>query len=288
MLSVINSTHESWNQFNFSKFQEELESVALSIPGVQEQSRCSRKNLVKLIVNFRNSAPQELRNAAAPLLKGFQAEVDDLTVRSQKIEDALVQIYRRVAVLPDPSLALTEAQSISERVTKSTDLQMENMKLRDMLKEVQAELESCKSSEFHLKKAQSRISEMEEAAKRDLQESVAAHLARLQEDFEKRQTEMSTLLSEANDRLSTSEARTRALSEALQSAQSQLFDFQTRFEELQTAKSKEVELLLGDLEKANEVTSPFFSVYIFQAFSALWRLIDHLTRPTDQFERSST
>nr|VZH99295.1 unnamed protein product [Spirometra erinaceieuropaei] len=252
MLSVINSTHESWNQFNFSKFQEELESVALSIPGVQEQSRCSRKNLVKLIVNFRNSAPQELRNAAAPLLKGFQAEVDDLTVRSQKIEDTFVQIYRRVAVLPDPSLALTEAQSISERVTKSTDLQMENMKLRDMLKEVQAELESCKSSEFHLKKAQSRISEMEEAAKRDLQESVAAHLARLQEDFEKRQTEMSTLLSEANDRQSTSEARARALSEALQSAQSQLFDFQTRFEELQTAKSKEVELLLGDLEKANE------------------------------------
>ncbi|BHF61089.1 hypothetical protein SprV_0100406000 [Sparganum proliferum] len=247
---TINNSHAFLQRIQ--GLEEELESVASSIPGVQEQSRCSRKNLVKLIVDFRNSAPQELRNAAAPLLKGFQAEVDDLTVRSQKIEDAFVQIYRRVAVLPDPSLALTEAQSISEKVTKSTDLQMENMKLRDMLKEVQAELESCKSSEFHLKKAQSRISEMEEAAKRDLQESVAAHLARLQEDFEKRQTEMSTLLSEANDRLSTSEARTRALSEALQSAQSQLFDFQTRFEELQTAKSKEVELLLGDLEKANE------------------------------------
>uniref|UniRef100_A0A0X3PU48 Protein CASP n=1 Tax=Schistocephalus solidus TaxID=70667 RepID=A0A0X3PU48_SCHSO len=252
MLSVINSTQESWNQFNFSKFQEELESVASSIPGVQEQSRCSRKNLVKLIVGFRNSAPQELRNAAAPLLKGFQTEVDDLTARSQKIEDTIVKIYRRVAVLPDPSLALTEAQSISDRVKKSTELQLENMKLRDMLKETQTELESCRSSEFQLKKAQSRIAEMEETAKRDLQESVAAHLAKLQEDFDKRQTEMSALISEANERLSTSEARTRTLSEALQSAQSQLFDFQTRFDELQMAKSKEVELLLGDLEKANE------------------------------------
>ncbi|VDL97818.1 unnamed protein product [Schistocephalus solidus] len=128
------------------------------------------------------------------MLKGFQTEVDDLTARSQKIEDTIVKIYRRVAVLP-------EAQSISDRVKKSTELQLENMKLRDMLKETQTELESCRSS-------------------------------------------------------------------ALQSAQSQLFDFQTRFDELQMAKyvffaprilipsifrrSKEVELLLGDLEKANE------------------------------------
>ncbi|VDN16750.1 unnamed protein product [Dibothriocephalus latus] len=163
----------------------------------------------------------------------------------------------------DPSLALTEAQSISDRVTKSTDLQLENMKLRDMLKETQTELESCKSSEFQLKKAQSRIAEMEETAKRDLQDSVAANLERLQEDFDKRQTEMSTLLTEANDRLSTSEARTRTLAEALQSAQSQLFEFQTRYEELQTAKSKEVELLLGDLEKANEVISLLLHVQIF-------------------------
>lgn len=43
---------------------------------------------------------QEVRKAAASVLKSFQTEVDRLTVRCQKAEDAFIQVYQRLAEMP--------------------------------------------------------------------------------------------------------------------------------------------------------------------------------------------
>jgi homeobox protein cut-like len=43
---------------------------------------------------------QELRKVVAPLLKGFQAEVDSLSKRSKNAEAAFLSIYKRLIDLP--------------------------------------------------------------------------------------------------------------------------------------------------------------------------------------------
>ncbi|KAL5964862.1 Protein CASP [Taenia solium] len=145
MLSIVNSTKSAWNELEFPKFQAEIGETASMIASVQERDRLSRKKLVEVLLQFRKSASEEVRKAAASVLKSFQTEVDRLTIRSQKAEDAFIQVYQRLAEMPDPSLALAEAESISKGAQRASDLKIENARLRETIEELKGELNVAKS-----------------------------------------------------------------------------------------------------------------------------------------------
>ncbi|VDD81697.1 unnamed protein product [Mesocestoides corti] len=232
----------------------QIGEAASSIASAQEQGRLSRRNLVEVFRKFRNSAPEEVKKAAASVLKCFQTEIDNLTARSQNAEDAFIQVYQRLVEMPDPSLALSEAEALSKHAQRASDLTSENAKLREAVNELKAEVIAARSNESLLKTAQARIAELEESSAR----SIEAHQKKLEEKFEEREKEVALLVSEANTRASEADSRVRSLVEALHAAQSQVFDLQSNLEEVKAGKSKELEILVEDLEKANEV-SLFFA-----------------------------
>ncbi|VDM32567.1 unnamed protein product [Hydatigera taeniaeformis] len=231
MPSIINSTRSVWNEFEFPKFQIEIGETASMIASVQERDRLSRKKLVEVLLQFRNSAPEEVRKAAASVLKSFQAEVDRLTARSQKVEDAFIQVYQRLAEMPDPSLALAETESISKEAQRASDLKLENARLRETIEGLKGELHVAKSKgpPFHKGK------EDEDEERRN-------------EKVEKLQI----LLDEANARSSEAESKIKYLTEAMKEAEARASHLELDLEELKMARSKQVQGLLDELEKAND------------------------------------
>ncbi|VDK34262.1 unnamed protein product [Taenia asiatica] len=227
MLSIISSTKSAWNELEFPKFQAEIGETASMIASVQGRDRLSRKKLVEALLQFRNSVPEEVRKAAASVLKSFQTEVDRLTIRSQKAEDAFIQVYQRLAEMPDPSLALAEAESISKGAQRASDLKVENARLRETIEELKGELYVAKSREKE-------------------EDAQAEELRREKEQ------KLQTLLDDANARSSEAESKVKYLSEAVKIAESRAFVLESDLEELTTARSKQVQALLDELEKAND------------------------------------
>ncbi|KAL5112683.1 Protein CASP [Taenia crassiceps] len=201
------------------------------IASVQERDRLSRKKLVEVLLQFRNSVPEEVRKSAASVLKSFQTEVDRLTVRSQKAEDAFIQVYQRLAEMPDPSLALAEAESISKEAQRASDLKIENGRLRETIEELRGELDVIKSREKTEEEADTQAEEL----------------------WREKEQKLLILLDDANARSSEAESKIKYLSEAVKEAESRAFALESDLEELKIARSKQVQTLLDELEKANEV-----------------------------------
>ncbi|VDN96319.1 unnamed protein product [Rodentolepis nana] len=244
MQSVIFSTRVAWNELEFQKLQNELGETASVIASTQEMGRLSRKKLVESFLRFRNTASEEAKKAAASVLKSFQAEVDSLASRSQKVEDAFIQVYQRLAEMPDPSLALAEVEAITKQAQRSSDLKTENSRLRETIGELKAEILVAKSNETQLRKTEARIEELEEEC--------AQSQRRLEKVMEEQEHQTGLHIAEANARTQEVELKAASLAESLKSAQSQIFDLQSRLEQVRSAKSQEVEILASDLEKAQE------------------------------------
>nr|CDS16625.1 cut homeobox 1b [Echinococcus granulosus] len=267
MLSIVNSTKSAWNEFQFPKFQVfcspieydlqvEIGEIASTIASVQERDRFSRKKLVDALLQFRNSVPEEVRKAAASVLKSFQTEVDRLTIRSQKAEDAFIQVYQCLAEMPDPSLALAEVESISKEAQCASDLKIENARLRETIEGLKRGLYVGKSeaspsdAEPPLRKDEEEegIVEAEDAEEKKRK----GRDAQAEERWKERERKLQALLDEANNRSSEAEAQVKYLFDALKDAESHAFDLETDLKELKAANSQQVQTLLDELEKAND------------------------------------
>nr|CDS28288.1 cut homeobox 1b [Hymenolepis microstoma] len=244
MQSVIFSTRIAWNELEFQKLQNELGETASVIASAQEVGRLSRKKLVESFLRFRNNASEEAKKAAASVLKSFQAEVDSLTSRSQKAEDAFIQVYQRLAEMPDPSLALAEVETITKQAQRASDLNTENSRLRETIGELKAEILVSKSNETQLRKTEARIEELEEEC--------AQSQRRLEKAIEEQEHQAALHIAEANAQTQEVELKAASLAESLKAAQSQIFDLQSRLEQVRSARTQEVEILVSDLEKAQE------------------------------------
>ncbi|KAM7539619.1 hypothetical protein Aperf_G00000041936 [Anoplocephala perfoliata] len=244
MHSVVASTKLAWSEFEFPKFQNEASETASAIVSAQEQGQISRRKLVDVFLQFRNSASEDTKKSAASVLKNFQAEVDSLTARCQKAENAFIQVYQRLAQMPDPSLALAEVATITKQAQRSSDLKIENSRLRETIEELKVEILEAKSSESQLRKVEARVLELEEEQSNSQR--------RLEEATEEQERQAAVLLAEANARTQEVDLKAASLAEALKSAQSRIFDLQSQLEEVRAAKAKELEILVSDLEKAQE------------------------------------
>ncbi|VUZ47033.1 unnamed protein product [Hymenolepis diminuta] len=244
MQSVVISTRVAWNEFGFPKLQNELSDTASAIAAAQETGRISRKKLVEVFLHFRNNASEDAKKAAASVLKSFQTEVDNLTSRSQKAEDAFIQVYQRLAEMPDPSLALAEVETVTKQAQRASDLKTENSRLREIIEDLKAEVFVAKSNQTQLRKAAARIEELEEER--------AQSQRRLEEATEEQERQAAILVAEANARTQDIDLKASSLAEALKAAQSQIFDLQSHLEEVRSAKTRELEILVSDLEKAQE------------------------------------
>lgn len=156
---------KTWKDVALPELQKSMDTTALEMVELQKENMIGRKKLAEQTRDFKRLPDDAAKvNSIKGLLKAYQQEIDSLTRRSQRSESTFLSVYKVLAEAPDPypllEAAIGQAIQVQEAVSIKTQfagLQEENVTLR-------AEVKALRSAEEDKKKAESRLSSLEEKA----------------------------------------------------------------------------------------------------------------------------
>ncbi|XP_068079933.2 homeobox protein cut-like 1 isoform X2 [Danio rerio] len=262
MAANAGSMFQYWKRFDLQQLQKELDATATALANRQDESEQSRKKLIDQSREFKKNTPEDLRKQIAPLLKGFQAEIDALSKRSKESEAAFLSVYKRLIDVPDPVSALEAAQQLQVTVRKMHDLETENQRLKDTLQEYEREISEVKNQEVTIKALKEKLEQYERSLQaKNTEEAVEPNLD--SSEREERQSKGENLPNNYADkesqpeqsqesRTEDSDVKTQSLQTALEATQAELHELKTKYDEESTAKANEIEAVMTDLERANQ------------------------------------
>uniref|UniRef100_A0A8C0S5W2 Protein CASP n=1 Tax=Canis lupus familiaris TaxID=9615 RepID=A0A8C0S5W2_CANLF len=195
---------------------------------------------------------QDLRKQVAPLLKSFQGEIDALSKRSKEAEAAFLNVYKRLIDVPDPVPALDLGQQLQLKVQRLHDIETENQKLRETLEEYNKEFAEVKNQEVTIKALKEKIREYEQTLKNQAETIALEKEQKLQNDFAEKERKLQETQMSTTSKLEEAEHKVQSLQTALEKTRTELFDLKTKYDEEITAKADEIEMIMTDLERANQ------------------------------------
>ncbi|XP_063127081.1 homeobox protein cut-like 1 isoform X24 [Rattus norvegicus] len=195
---------------------------------------------------------QDLRKQVAPLLKSFQGEIDALSKRSKEAEAAFLTVYKRLIDVPDPVPALDLGQQLEIKVQRLHDIETENQKLRETLEEYNKEFAEVKNQEVTIKALKEKIREYEQTLKSQAETIALEKEQKLQNDFAEKERKLQETQMSTTSKLEEAEHKLQTLQTALEKTRTELFDLKTKYDEETTAKADEIEMIMTDLERANQ------------------------------------
>uniref|UniRef100_A0A7M4EE36 Protein CASP n=1 Tax=Crocodylus porosus TaxID=8502 RepID=A0A7M4EE36_CROPO len=230
----------------------ELDATATILANRQDESEQSRKKLIEQSREFKKNTPEDLRKQVAPLLKSFQGEIDALGKRSKEAEAAFLNVYKRLIDVPDPVPALDLGQQLQLKVQRMHDIETENQKLRETLEEYNKEFAEVKNQEVTIKALKEKIREYEQTLKNQAENIALEKEQKLQNDFAEKERKLQETQMSTASKLEEAEQKVQSLQTALEKSQADLFDLKTKYDEETTAKADEIEMIMTDLERANQ------------------------------------
>uniref|UniRef100_A0A8C9TIL4 Homeobox protein cut-like n=1 Tax=Scleropages formosus TaxID=113540 RepID=A0A8C9TIL4_SCLFO len=207
MAANAGSMFQYWKRFDLQQLQRELDATATALANRQDESEQSRKKLIDQSREFKKNTPEDLRKQVAPLLKGFQAEIDALSKRSKESEAAFLNVYKRLIDAPDPTLALEAGQQLQLKVQRMHDVETENQKLRETLEEYNKGFADVKNHEVTIKALKEKIREYEQSLQNQAEDLAQEKEQQLHNDYaekerklQENQESVASKLEEANQK----------------------------------------------------------------------------------------
>lgn len=242
----------AWKDFDLAAVQRDLDETASGIATRQDESEVSRKKLVELSREFKKNTPDDVRKHVAPLLKSFQSEIDNLNKRSKFVEGAFLNVYKKVIDVSDPLPTLEYCAGLEKKIGRLADLEIENKNLRETLKEYNEEFKEVRNQDVTIKALKEKVKHYEDL----MDETVQSKTKELEKELTRQYAEKERLLYETQEsvmrRLSEAETRAQILQSTLDQSQSELFELKSKSEESNVARSDETDILMNDLERANQ------------------------------------
>ncbi|XP_057384342.1 protein CASP isoform X4 [Balaenoptera acutorostrata] len=235
-----------------AKLKRELDATATVLANRQDESEQSRKRLIEQSREFKKNTPEDLRKQVAPLLKSFQGEIDALSKRSKEAEAAFLNVYKRLIDVPDPVPALDLGQQLQLKVQRLHDIETENQKLRETLEEYNKEFAEVKNQEVTIKALKEKVREYEQTLKNQAETIALEKEQKLQNDFAEKERKLQETQMSTTSKLEEAEHKVQTLQTALEKTRTELFDLKTKYDEEITAKADEIEMIMTDLERANQ------------------------------------
>ncbi|XP_013416522.1 protein CASP isoform X8 [Lingula anatina] len=248
----VQSMCQYWKEFDLQTLQKDLDTSATDLASRQDESDASRKRLVEQSRDFKKNTPEDIRKVVAPLLKSFQGEIDALSKRSKAAEAAFLSVYKKLIDIPDPVQVLEHALLLQKRAHKAQDLEIENKQLRETLDEYNHEFAEVKNQEVTIKQLKEKLKEHEEKVESTAQARAKEKERELQRLFAEKERQLQETQMDVARKLGEAEHKVSTLQSALDNSQSELFDLKSKYDETTTAKSDETEMVMADLERANE------------------------------------
>ncbi|XP_031439327.1 homeobox protein cut-like 1 [Clupea harengus] len=252
MAANAGSMFQYWKRFDLQQLQRELDTTATQLANRQDESEQSRKILIDQSREFKKNTPEDLRKQVAPLLKSFQAEVDALSKRSKEAEAAFLNVYKRLIDVPDPVPVLELTQQLHLKVQRSHDIDTENQKLRQTLDEYNKEFADVKNQEVTVKALKERVREYEQNLKSQAENLAHETQLQLHSDYSEKERKFQESQESLASKLDEADHKTQSLQTALEATQAELFDLKTKYDEECIAKGDEIEMVMTDLERANQ------------------------------------
>ncbi|XP_013866511.1 cut-like homeobox 1b isoform X5 [Austrofundulus limnaeus] len=234
------------------KLSKELDATATQLANRQDESEQSRKKLIDLSREFKKTTPEDLRKQVAPLLKSFQGEIDALSKRSKEAEAAFLNVYKKIIDVPDPVPVLELAQQLQLKLQRMHDIETENTKLRETLEDYNKEFAEVKNQEVTIKALKEKIREYEQTLKNQAENLAQEKQLQLHNDYAEKERKLQESQDSMSSRLKEAETKVQSLQTALETTQAELFDLKTKYDEESTAKVDEIEMVMTDLERANQ------------------------------------
>uniref|UniRef100_A0A9J7X889 Protein CASP n=1 Tax=Cyprinus carpio carpio TaxID=630221 RepID=A0A9J7X889_CYPCA len=241
-----------WTRFDLQQLQRELDSTATLLASRQDDSEQSRKKLIDQSRDFKKNTPEDLRKLVAPLLKSFQAEIDALSKRSKESETAFLNVYKRLIDVPDPVPALELSQQLHLKVQRMHDIDTENQKLRETLEEYNKEFAEVKNQEVTIKTLKEKIREYEQSVRNQAENLALEKHQQIHKDYAEKERKFQESHESLVGKLQEAELKAQTLQTALERTQTELFDLKTKYDEESTAKADEIDMVMTDLERANQ------------------------------------
>ncbi|XP_029923540.1 cut-like homeobox 1b isoform X3 [Myripristis murdjan] len=252
MAANAGSMFQYWKRFDLQQLQKELDATATQLANRQDESEQSRKKLIDLSREFKKNTPEDLRKQVAPLLKSFQGEIDALSKRSKEAEAAFLNVYKKLIDVPDPVPVLELAQQLQLKLQKMHDIETENTKLRETLEDYNKEFAEVKNQEVTIKSLKEKIREYEQSLKNQAENLAQEKQLQLHNDYAEKERKLQESQESMSSRLEEAEHKAQSLQTALETTQAELFDLKTKYDEESTAKADEIEMVMTDLERANQ------------------------------------
>ncbi|XP_045597389.1 protein CASP isoform X5 [Procambarus clarkii] len=252
MAVKVHSVISAWKSFELANVQRELDETASELATRQDESEESRKKLVDLSREFKKNTPEDVRKQVAPLLKSFQTEIDNLNKRSKFVETAFLNVYKKVIDIADPLSTLEYCAGLEKKIGRLADLEIENKNLRETLREYNEEFKDVRNQDVTIKALKEKIKNYEDL----MDDTVQKKTKELERELSRQYAEKERLLHETQEsvmrRLQEAETRAQSLQSTLDQTQSELFELKSKSEESNFAKSDETDILMNDLERANQ------------------------------------
>ncbi|XP_029372516.1 cut-like homeobox 1b isoform X5 [Echeneis naucrates] len=236
MAANAGSMFQYWKRFDLQQLQKELDATATQLANRQDESEQSRKKLIDLSREFKKNTP----------------EIDALSKRSKEAEAAFLNVYKKIIDVPDPVPVLELAQQLQLKLQRMHDIETENTKLRETLEDYNKEFAEVKNQEVTIKALKEKIREYEQSLKNQAENLAQEKQLQLHNDYAEKERKLQESQDSMSSRLEEAEHKAQSLQTALETTQAELFDLKTKYDEESTAKADEIEMVMTDLERANQ------------------------------------
>ena len=246
-MDIFESNLNIWRNLNLKELQQNLDKTSLEIVNNQTSSTKSRKDLVNLTKETKSNPNPDYKL----LLKEYQKEIDSLNSRSKLAEQSFIDLYKKLAEIPDPCPIFESAISNMEKAnqndaitTERDELVKEVQQLRDEASKIPDLVKKIDYLQLEVKRYQETTEQMVNDAvmqtTRDLKDETEERIKNYKESEESLQKQLDFI---ENEFKSLKNSRDHS------EAQSNDKSFQT--EEV-AYKLAQVEILTSDLESLKQ------------------------------------
>eukprot|EP00039_Didymoeca_costata_P030357 m.29170 g.29170 ORF g.29170 m.29170 type:complete len:656 (+) comp8071_c0_seq1:257-2224(+) len=249
---ALNKALELWRRADLPGIQKRLDYEAEQISARKDGSDASRRTLIEKTRKFRGEVDDDTKKKVAPLMKQFQSEIDSLTKRGKAAEQAFLSVYKQLIDAPDPVALLESALTDQKRSAQNQELELENRRLQATIKEYHAEFAQIKNQEVTIKRLQDKVDDYEKQIENRVQGKAKEVERQLERKFSEREREIQEEALAVAKKLGIAEQQTATMRDALEAAQSELFDMKTKYDEDMANHTDETEMVGADLERTTQ------------------------------------
>uniref|UniRef100_A0A7I4Z731 Protein CASP n=1 Tax=Haemonchus contortus TaxID=6289 RepID=A0A7I4Z731_HAECO len=242
---------KSWKAVSWENVQIRVDEEIKAIGVRQDEGDVGRKILVDESNKYREVTTKETRRVALPLIKAFQKEVDQLTVRGKATEAALIEICSQLTNLPDPTPIIEQAIVWKLQAEKADTAIEEANHLRAQVAQAHTELADLRNQDVTIRQLRETVKQLEEEKTREVEKAVVVIEKDLRTEFSIRDHETTMRSDKLKAENAALEKKVSELEALMRDAQRRLDVARVAADRKEALENEQIDILSRDLNDAN-------------------------------------